>query len=324
MMPGMPPPILDVRHLSLLDAIAGTGSLTRAAARLHLTQSALSHQLRDAESRLGVQLFLRSGRRMVLTPAGGHALAAARRVLSDLGRTEEDLRAMADGGRGVLRLCTQCNTGYHWLPPLLAAFHARHAGVEVQIQVDATNRPIEALLGGEIDLAVVTDDVQDPRVRTVPLFRDELVAIVAPGHGWARRGWIRPQQLAGEHVIVYNADRPTSFFFTRVLAPAGVEPGRVSAVPLTEAIVELAAADLGVGIVARWSVAPAIRARRVAPVRFGRGGIHRTWRAATLRERRLPGWMNDFVTLVAARALPAQAGRRSRQAGAPPAGGGEG
>src|SRR5918996_1002559 len=173
---------LEIRHLRLVSAVAELGSVTRAAERLHLTQSALSHQLRDIESRLGLQLFLRLGKRMVLTPPGERVLGAARRVLDEIGRTEDDLRLMSQHGKGVLRLCTQCNTGYHWLPPLLQSFHRKYPGVDVQIMVNATERPLEALLEGQIDLAIVTSEVDDKRVLTVGLFEDELVAVVAPSH----------------------------------------------------------------------------------------------------------------------------------------------
>ena len=114
--------MLEVKHLALVEAIAQAGTVTRAAERLHLTQSALSHQLLDLEARAGLQFFVRLGRRMLPTPAGERILASARRVLDDLGRTEDDLRGMATGVKGVLRLCTECNTGYHWLPPLLRNF----------------------------------------------------------------------------------------------------------------------------------------------------------------------------------------------------------
>src|SRR5436190_15692303 len=102
---------LEIRHLRLVAAVADCGSLTRAADRLHLTQSALSHQLRDIESRLGAPLFVRLSRRMALTPEGDRILASARRVLDELRRAEDDVRGMSDAGRGVLRLCTQCNNG---------------------------------------------------------------------------------------------------------------------------------------------------------------------------------------------------------------------
>ncbi len=301
--------MLEVRHLALVAAIADTGSVTRAAERLHLTQSALSHQLRDLESRLETPLFLRLGRRMALTPAGERVLASARRVLDDLARAENDVRTMASPGTGVLRLCTQCNTGYHWLPPLLEKFHKTYPAVEVQIVVSATDRPVEALLEGEIDLAFITDRTEDARLTTSPVFKDELVAVVPPSHPFARKAHIDPAELEGTHLLLYNLDRRSSDIFRYVLGPAGVEPARVSRVPLTEAILELIRAGQGIGVMARWAIEPAIRSGAVRAVRLGRRGVFRAWRAATLRNRPEPKWQKDFVALMAAQALPARAGR---------------
>jgi LysR family transcriptional regulator for metE and metH len=302
----MPSPTLEVRHLSLVHEIAATGSVTRAAEKLHLTQSALSHQLRDIESRLSVQLFLRLGKRMVLTPAGDRVLAASRRVLDDIRRTEEDLRLMAQHGKGVLRLCTQCNTGYHWLPPLLQSFHRKYPGVDVQIMVNATDRPIEALLEGQIDLAIVTSEPDDKRLTSQPLFEDELVAVVPPSHPFAKRPHVEPDDFADEHLIVYTADRSDSYVFRRILSPAGVEPARVSAVPLTEAILELVKAGLGVSVMARWAIEPAIKTGSVAAVRITRRGHFRPWSAAALRDRVEPKWQKEFIALLSRQALPAK------------------
>ena len=124
---------------------------------------------------------------------------------------------MSQNGKGVLRLCTQCNTGYHWLPPLLQSFHRKFPGVDVQIMVNATDRPIEALLEGQIDLAVVTSDVDDKRLATAPLFEDELVAVV-PANASVRQARLhRADDFAEEHLIVYKADRSDSYIFTRIL-----------------------------------------------------------------------------------------------------------
>jgi LysR family transcriptional regulator for metE and metH len=302
----MPNPTLEVRHLSLVNEIASTGSVTRAAERLHLTQSALSHQLRDIESRLGLQLFLRLGKRMVLTPPGERVLGAATRVLAEITRTEDDLRLMSQHGKGVLRLCTQCNTGYHWLPPLLQSFHRKYPGVDVQIMVNATDRPIEALLEGQIDLAVITSDADDKRLAVSPLFEDELVAVVPPSHPFARRASVEPDDFAEEHLIMYKAERTPSSMFTRVFAPAGVEPARVSQVPLTEAILELVKAGLGISVMARWAIEPAIKAGTVRAVRITRRGVYRAWSVATLKDRVEPKWQKEFVTLLARQALPAK------------------
>jgi LysR family transcriptional regulator for metE and metH len=245
----------------------------------------------------------------VLTPPGERVLGAAKRVLDEIGRAEEDLKLMSQNGKGVLRLCTQCNTGYHWLPPLLQSFHRKYPGVDVQIMVNATERPIEALLEGQIDLAVVTSDVTDKRLQAVPLFDDELVAVVAPSHPFAKRPWIEPVDFAEEHLIIYTADRHDSYTFMRILAPAGVEPARVSQVPLTEAILELVKAGLGVSVMARWAIEPAIKTGAVKAVKIGKRGVYRSWTAVTLRDRVEPKWQREFVTLLSRQALPARIGR---------------
>jgi LysR family transcriptional regulator for metE and metH len=305
-------PALEVRHLALVAEIAATGSVTRAAGRLHLTQSALSHQLRDLESRLDAPLFLRLGRRMMPTPAGERVLATALRVLDELARAEAEVRAVSAPGTGVLRLCTQCHTGYHWLPPLLETFHRTYPNVDVQIVAAATDRPIDALLDGQIDLAFLTDRSDDARLALRPVFKDELVAVVAPQHPLARRAYIEPGDLSGAHLLLYNAERRGSDVFRYVLSPAGVEPGRVSRVPLTEAILELVKAGQGIGVMARWAIEPAIRSGAVRAVRIGRRGVFREWRAATLRARTEPVWQKEFVALMAAQALPARAAGGAR------------
>jgi LysR family transcriptional regulator, regulator for metE and metH len=315
-------PALEVRHLLMVDAIAETGTVTAAAGRLNVTQSALSHQLRDLESRLRVQLFERQGRRMVLTPAGLRVRQSARVVLDDIRNAELELKGLA-GTRRVIRLCTQCNTGYHWLPPLLKDYQQRHPAVDIQICIEATRRPIEALQAREIDLAIVTNPLRDRRLITTTLFEDELMAVVAPSHPWASKSWVRPSEFATEHVVIYSADRSNSYTFKYVLGPAGVEPARVSEVPLTEAILELVKAGLGVGVVAGWAVEPAVAAGQVAAIRISKHGVFRPWTAVTRPGTSEAPWMRDFIDLLARRGLPGQyaASRRRREQSAKRSGG---
>jgi LysR family transcriptional regulator for metE and metH len=297
---------LDIRHLRLVAGIADAGSMTRAAAGLNLTQSALSHQLRDIETRLNTPFFLRVGKRMVLTAAGQRVLDSARRVLQDLSSAEAEIRRLAQPGEGVLRVSTECNTGYHWLPPLLAAFARKHPRVSVSVMPDATDRPVQALLEGRLNLAILTSQLSDRRLRFRPLFNDEMVAIVARTHPLAGRAWLSPRELAGEHLLVYSSSPEESFVLRRVLAPAGLVPAQVSFIMLTEAMIEMARAGLGVGILPRWSAQAAVAARTVVPLSITRRGVGRRWTAATLKTPAEPLWLTDFITLIAERAWPAR------------------
>src|SRR5829696_1043177 len=129
---------LDLRHFRLVVAVAESGGQTRAARKLNLTQSALSHQLRELESRIGTPLFIRASRRMVLTAAGERVLASARRVLHEVEALERDLTADAtSGSAGVVRLATECYTCYHWLPGVVTAFRKEWPRVDVRIVAEA-------------------------------------------------------------------------------------------------------------------------------------------------------------------------------------------
>src|SRR5215831_14493635 len=143
--------MLELRHFHLLVAIAEEGTLVSASRRLHLTPSALSHQLRNAEELLGTALFDRRRRRLRPTAAGERLIASARAVLAEVAAAETAARA--PGRRRTLRLATGCYTAYPWLGPALVRLAASDPEVEVQLALDATARPLEALVAGELDVA---------------------------------------------------------------------------------------------------------------------------------------------------------------------------
>jgi LysR family transcriptional regulator for metE and metH len=303
--------MLEIRHLLLVRAVAEEGSVTRAGRRLHLTQSALSHQLRDAEERLETRLFDRIGKRMVLTAAGDRLLRSAEAVLDELSRAEQEIRREARSPRGVLRLTTQCNTVYHWLPSRLRLFQERHPEVDLQVVAGATDDPLPALLEGRIDLAIVHRPGRDARLAQVPLFRDELVVVLPPGHRLVARPCVEAADFLPEHLIVYSMPRESNLVFRDVLIPAGVTPARVTQIQLTEAIVELVKAGLGISVLARWAVAPQLERRDLVARPLTAAGRFREWSAAYRAKPAPPGYLVGFVEVLARNPLPL--GRTARQ-----------
>jgi len=308
---------LEIKHLRLVSAIARAGSVTRAGDVLNLSQSALSHQLRDIEDRLGTPLFHRVGKRMVLTPAGDSLLRAAIQVLDIVERTEHEIRSAGRTDAGRLRITTQCYTAYHWLPGLLKEYRLRHPHVEVQVDADATPRPIKSLLDGRIDLAIMSDRVRDRRLATRPLFEDELLVIMAPNHRLAGRAVVEPHDLADETVIIYPP-KEESTLLQRVLIPAGVTPRALQQVQLSEAIVELVKAGLGVATMARWAVDPYVRVGALRTARLTRKGFRRRWDAVMLRDMAGTAFAKDFIDLIVrrspVRAEPSGSGEAPRRA----------
>jgi LysR family transcriptional regulator for metE and metH len=178
---------LEIRHLKLIAAIAETGSMTRAGNCLHLTQSALSHQLRDVEEQLGVPLFERGNRKMTLTPAGRRLLESARTVIAELESAQQEIKARKVVGQGLIRLSTECYTVYHWLPARLKLFQRKFPSVEFQLVVEATDNPFEALLEGQLDVAIACTQMRNRKIRYTPLFEDEMLVIARRAAGLRRR-----------------------------------------------------------------------------------------------------------------------------------------
>lgn len=289
---------LDIRHLKLLVAVTEEKSVTKAGERLHLSQSALSHQLRDLEERLGTPLFLRLNKRMVLTQAGERLLASAKEVLAELKRAEDEVAQMANHKRGTLRLSTECYTCYHWLPEKLKAFSQRFPDIDVKIVVEATHQPLRALLNGKLELAVVSDEVRDNRVVYHPLFKDEMVVIMSPDHPLAAKSYWLAKDFAEEQLILY-VEPKDSDLFRLLLNPAGVMPKRVSQVMLTEAIIEMVKAGLGISVLARWAVMDHLKAGTIVARPLTKRGLHRQWSAALLKHDFLPAYLTEFVKLLA-------------------------
>jgi LysR family transcriptional regulator, regulator for metE and metH len=227
-------------------------------------------------------------------------------VLDDIEATEEDVRRLGAHEAGVIRVCAQCNTGYHWLPPLVEVFRRRHPEVEVSLAVECTLRPVESLLEGKLDVAIVNQSIHHDRVRVRPLFEDEHAAIVAPDHPFATRAFVRPADFASERLLLYSSSPDDSFTIQTILRPAGVVPRRVSFVMLTEAILEMVKARLGVSVMQTWSIEPALRAGDVRAIPITAAGIRRQWSAATLEAAGSVAHVDAFIDLLASRAMPAR------------------
>jgi LysR family transcriptional regulator for metE and metH len=164
------------------------------------------------------------------------------------------------------------------------------------VVLEATQRPLEALLDGSLDLGLTSTEPSHPRLVDIPLFRDELVLVVPIGHRLADRVSIRPEDLASERLITYDAPREELDVFGKFLWPGGVEPLRTQRVPLTEAMVELVAAGCGVTALATWALKP--NDAKVRTVRLGPRGLQRTWRAVHLRTRAGLEPIQQFVAVV--------------------------
>ena len=265
--------MLDRIHLAVIQEVERQGSLTAAADRLCVTQSALSHSMKKLEQQLGTDIWLREGRSLRLTQAGQYLLALAQRVLPQLDLAEERLRQFAQGERGSLRIGMECHPCYQWLLKVVSPYLAAWPDVDVDVKQKFQFGGIGALLGYEIDVLVTPDPLHKPGLRFEPVFDYEQVLVVARGHPLAQAPYAKPGQLAQEVLITYPVATDRLDIYTQFLLPAGITPRRHKTIETTDIMLQMVASGRGVAALPRWLVQEYATRMDVVPVRLGPKGI---------------------------------------------------
>jgi len=270
---------LGIRDLQVVLALSTAGTTAKAASTLHLTQPAVSRALLAAEDKLGARLFDRTRKGLVPTPAGRQLLDGAVRLLSELGDLERRVRAPAATPVRIRIVC-ECYTAYHWLPAALTSL--RHAIPEqrLSIAVEHTRDPVAGLEAGAVDVALLTTSKCPRGLAEAPLFSDEIVFVMAPSHPLAAKRVLRPADVRDAMLLSPNVAPTASRWFAHaVFGPRPPAELRFQFLPLTEAILELARAELGVAVLSEWIATPHLGSSLVMR-RLAASRLVRPWRIA--------------------------------------------
>ncbi|MDB5749909.1 MAG: transcriptional regulator, LysR family [Ramlibacter sp.] len=267
--------MLERIHLAIVREVALNGSLTAAAGKLHLTQSALSHTMRKLEQQLGTDIWLREGRSLRPTKAGDYLLSVANRVLPQLDVAEERLAQYAQGQRGSLRIGMECHPCYQWLLKVVAPYLAAWPDVDVDVKQKFQFGGIGALFAFEIDLLVTPDPLFKPGLRFEPVFDYEQVLVVGARHALAGAAYVKPAQLTGEVLITYPVAAERLDIYNQFLMPAGITPKRHKTIETTDIMLQMVASGRGVAALPRWLVEEYTDSLEIVPIRLGSRGIRK-------------------------------------------------
>ena len=289
--------MLELRHLRSLAAIADTGKLVQAAGRVHLTQSALSHQMRALEAHYGISLFQRTGAGLRFTPAGQRLLQLARVTLEAVAGAERDLARLQGDTRGDLRIALECHTCFDWLMPVMDEFRGRWPEVEVDLLAGFHSDPLELLKGGRAELVIGS---QKPRGRdyvALPLFRFEILAVLPLEHRLRGKRRIEAADLKGETLITYPVPEERIDLIRQVLKPAGIRLARRTS-ELTVAILQLVASRRGIAALPNWGVRNYVDLDYVIARRIGARGLWSDLHAVVPRALAGRPYVGEFVDII--------------------------
>lgn len=286
--------LLELRHLRALKAIESTGSLSKAADLMCLTQSAVSHQVKVLEDFYGEPLLFKQAGHTRFTMLGNRLLRLATCVLPQMEQAELDIQQMKQGAAGRLRIAVECHTCFDWLMPAMDVYRQRWPEVELDIVSGFHSDPVGLLHQGDAELAIVSDNQPEAGVFYLPLFRYEVVGVVPVDSELAAKRHLVPEDFADQVLIAYPVPEEMLDVVKNFLAPAGVFPKRRSS-ELTIALLQLVASKRGISALPLWAVKPYVEKAYVAQVPLGPQGLMASLHAAMPNGLSQKQYLLDFV-----------------------------
>ena len=288
---------IEFRHLRTIKAIHEAGGLARAADQLHITQSALSHQVKGLEDQAGVELFVRRSKPLKLSGAGKRLLALAEKILPEVEALEADFKGLQSGRTGRLHIAIECHACFEWLFPVLEKFRQAWPDVDVDIRPGLAFDALPALGREEVDLVVSSDpeDIED--VDFTALFDYEPVFVASSQHALAQKDFVDAADFRGQTLITYPVDRARLDVFSQLLTPAKVEPAAVRQVELTAVILLLVASNRGVAVLPDWVVREVRYSSDYVTRPLTEGGLTRRLYAATRSDDTTKPFMAHLLRL---------------------------
>ena len=295
---------MDLRQLEILRAVAERGSFTGAGRHLHLSQSAVSRQILLLEDELNEPLFLRIGRKVRITPTGQQLLHLSHRVFTDMDETRAGIRDRQETLRGTLRLMGGMTVCLYVFPRLIKSYRRLHPGVDVKVTPGTATRIMRKFRSGVADLALLTLPIEDPGLVTVPVMREELMFVCAPGHPLASKKRVSPRDLVRQPFILFEAGSNTRRVVDAFFVHERIEPRLVSETENVEIIKAMVRVGLGVSIIPFHAAAAEFRRRELACARLAGHTLVRETGWVYPRSHRIPRMVQEMMQTLD-RLLPA-------------------
>lgn len=293
--------MLEVKHLKTLQALAKTHSVNQAAMELCMTQSALSHQIKQLEETLELELFKRKTHPIQLTPAGEILLHTAKIVLPKLDYAQRQLLALKQGESGRLWMGVDCHTCFEWLMPLLRPYQAQWPNVDLDIVPSFHESPLLKLPPQQLDFVITSDPEKLEGVDCTALFSYELVAVLPPNDPNLAKQILSAEDFAQMTLITYPVSEAKLSVFKEFLNPCGITPQAISYSELTLMMLQRVEAGRGVCVLPKWLVENQADFNHLPWRSLGEAGLWTKLYAATPHHLTQQPYIQALIQLIADR-----------------------
>lgn len=287
---------MEIKYFRLIKTIAEEGSIANSVDKLFLTQSALSHQLRELEERLGFKVFFRTRNKWELTDEGNELYKLGNTILENIEKGFQNIKNLQMGSVGTVKVSTECYSFYQGLPSFIQKMGLLYPEINIDLILEATHQPIPKILSKEIDIAIVTSKPENETLSSIKVYEDEIFAIMHRENTLNEKDFLDTNDFTNTHLIIHSFPLETVSVYEQFLKPNKINPKKISAIPLTEVALEMVNANIGILCMPKWSIKSFNISNDLVFKRIGKNGLKRTHYLVFRKLDKSKKYISDFIS----------------------------
>jgi LysR family transcriptional regulator for metE and metH len=287
---------MELKYFRLIKTITEEGSIANATERLFLTQSALSHQLRELEERLGFKVFHRSRNKWELTQEGSELYTLANKLFSSIDEGFSNIKHIIEGSKGSIKLSAECQSFFHAIPGFIQKMGLLYPEIDIDLTLGVTHQTISQVASIEIDIAIVTSKPASETLESIKVFEDEIFAVMHKENQFNSVDYLEASHFSHIHVLINSFPLEGVSVYEHFLKPNKINPKKISAIPFTEITLSMIEANMGVMCVPKWQLTPFKLSKELIFKRIGESGLKRNHYLVVKKEHRNRKYIHDFIS----------------------------
>ncbi len=266
---------MELKYFRLIKSIEEEGNIANSSEHLFLTQSALSHQLREMEDRLGFKVFNRSRNKWQLTKEGAELYKIANKLFETIDEGFSNIQQIKEGAKGSLKVSAECQSFFHKLPAFVQKMGILYPEISIDLSMGATHQTISQILSNELDMAIVTTEPASELLYSVKVFEDEIKVVMHKEHELGEAPFLDASDFSDLHLLINSFPLENVSVYEHFLKANRIVPTKITAIPFTEVSLQLIAANMGVMCVPEWTLKPFKLSDQLIFKRIGKNGLKR-------------------------------------------------
>ncbi|MDY8136042.1 LysR family transcriptional regulator [Aquimarina sp. 2201CG5-10] len=287
---------MELKYFRLIKTIAEEGSIANSTERLFLTQSALSHQLRELEERLGFKVFHRTRNKWELTQEGSELYKLANKLFSSIDEGFNNIKHIKEGSKGSIKLSAECQSFFHSIPSFIQKMGILYPEINIDVTLGATHQTISQLLSDDIDIAIVTSKPASEELESIKVFEDEIFAVIHKENELNSLDYLEANHFSNIHLLINSFPLEGVAVYEHFLRPNKINPKKISAIPFTEITLSMINANMGIMCAPKWQLKPFRLSEDIIFKRISKNGLKRKHYLVVKTINRNKKYIHDFIS----------------------------